>query len=472
MYECCLHTLRIFLLRMGWVAENAGPAFEPIAGIASRLKCRGQVLATTAVATYEVSIKEIGYRPEPYVVVDALMFADGKPIVEITDMSLQLSGTDIETFRAVWRRESLSEKKPAIFDTDRILAFAVGKPSVAFGEPYRVFDRERRIARLPGPPYQFLDRVTAIRAEPWIMTAGGIVETQYDVPPDAWYFQADRQHHMPFAVLLEVALQPCGWLAAYIGSALTSSLDLSFRNLGGAAVQYLPVLRDAGTLTTTVRITKAASSGGMIIQDFEFEVQNRGRTVYKGTTNFGFFSKASLAQQIGVREAKWVEPTADEKTRGQRFGFPADAPFPDLQLRMIDDIDLFVPDGGPHKLGSIAGRRTMDASDWFFKAHFYQDPVCPGSLGLESFLQLLKVIAFERWGGDAGSQFDVLSTVPHRWLYRGQVVPTNEQVHVQATVTAVDDAQRAIRADGFLSVDGLVIYQMNDFTLRMRTAPQ
>ena len=48
------------------------------------------------------------------------------------------------------------------------------------------------------------------------------VEAEYDVPPDAWYFAADRQARMPFAVLLEVALQPCGWLAAYVGSALTS----------------------------------------------------------------------------------------------------------------------------------------------------------------------------------------------------------------------------------------------------------
>ena len=31
------------------------------------------------------TIKEIGYRPEPYVIVDALMYADGKPIVEITE---------------------------------------------------------------------------------------------------------------------------------------------------------------------------------------------------------------------------------------------------------------------------------------------------------------------------------------------------------------------------------------------------
>ena len=54
------------------------------------------------------------------------------------------------------------------------------------------------------------------------MVAGGEIEARYDVPPDAWYFAAERQGRMPFAVLLEAALQPCGWLAAYLGSALTS----------------------------------------------------------------------------------------------------------------------------------------------------------------------------------------------------------------------------------------------------------
>ena len=57
---------------------------------------------------------------------------------------------------------------------------------------------------------------------------------------DAWYFAADRQPAMPFAVLLEVALQPCGWLAAYMGSALTSPDDLHFRNLGGQAASFGP----------------------------------------------------------------------------------------------------------------------------------------------------------------------------------------------------------------------------------------
>src|SRR5205085_438931 len=43
MYESCLHTLRIFLMRLGWVGEQDEVVCEPVPGVASRLKCRGQV---------------------------------------------------------------------------------------------------------------------------------------------------------------------------------------------------------------------------------------------------------------------------------------------------------------------------------------------------------------------------------------------------------------------------------------------
>src|SRR5262249_7849766 len=92
MYECCLHTLRIFLMRLGWIGEKSRVTCEPVPGIGSQLKCRGQVTATTRTVTYEVSIKELGYGPEPFAICDALMSADGKPIVEITNMSLRMAG--------------------------------------------------------------------------------------------------------------------------------------------------------------------------------------------------------------------------------------------------------------------------------------------------------------------------------------------------------------------------------------------
>ena len=67
----------------------------------------------------------------------------------------------------------------------------------------------------------------------------------------------------------------------------------------------------------------------------------------------------------------------------------------------------------------------VDPSEWFFKAHFYQDPVCPGSLGLESFIQLMKVAARERWKGASGRFESMALGQKHSWLYRGQVIPAN-----------------------------------------------
>jgi acyl transferase domain-containing protein/3-hydroxymyristoyl/3-hydroxydecanoyl-(acyl carrier protein) dehydratase len=102
MYECCLHTLRIFLMRLGWVGRRDRVAFEPVPGVANRLKCRGQITEATWRVTYEVTIKERGYRPEPYAIADALIIADGKPIVSVTDLALQLSGTRREELERLW----------------------------------------------------------------------------------------------------------------------------------------------------------------------------------------------------------------------------------------------------------------------------------------------------------------------------------------------------------------------------------
>jgi 3-hydroxymyristoyl/3-hydroxydecanoyl-(acyl carrier protein) dehydratase len=400
------------------------------------------------------------------------MYADGKPIVEMTNMSLRMTGLTREKLEAIWSPAQSPPvatgglPKPALYDSDRILAFSNGNPSEAFGEPYRVFDSERVIARLPGPPFQFLDRITAVTGEPFVLKAGAACEAQYDVPPEAWYFAANRCETMPFAVLLEVALQPCGWLAAYCGSALVSPEDLAFRNLGGKATQFRPVTPGTGMLTTTARMTSVSRSAGMVIQHYDTTVRDRGGVVYEGNTYFGFFSRRQLANQVGIRDAKVPWPGGQDAARAGRGELPREAPFPAPMLRMIDRIEAYLPDGGSKGLGLVVGRIAVDPSSWFFQAHFYQDPVWPGSLGLESFLQLLKYAAWERWGEPpAGGWQTVALGRPHAWNYRGQVVPTDKEVTVLLDVTAADDDARRLSANGFLTVDGRVVYQLTDFTL-------
>jgi len=132
---------------------------------------------------------------------------------------------------------------------------------------------------------------------------------------------------------------------------------------------------------------------------------------------------------------------------------------------------LFDAQGGVNGLGFIRGTVQVNPEAWFFKAHFYEDPVWPGSLGLESFIQLLKVVAVEQWGEEINlDQYDfevmALNEI-HHWIYRGQILPNDEKVTVQAVISEIDQDRKLIRADGFLTVDGRIIYQMNDFALRI-----
>ena len=176
-----------------------------------------------------------------------------------------MSGITREEIESAW-------KKKAGFDYDSILAFSTGKPSEAFGEPYKIFDEERIIARLPGPPYLFIDEITKIEPEQWVLKPDGWIEAEYEVQPDGWYFKANRIPAMPYCILLEIALQPCGWLAAYMGSALKSKKDLKFRNLGGKAVLHNQVLPDSKILKMRTRMTKVAEAGDMIIEHFDIQI--------------------------------------------------------------------------------------------------------------------------------------------------------------------------------------------------------
>jgi len=493
MYECCAHTLRIYLQRMGWVTEKTDVFYEPVKNVPATLKCRGPVTPTTAKVVYEIEIKEIGYRPEPYVIADAYMYADGHRIVFFRDMSLQMSGLTRDEIEFLWRNRNSGAQMPSsrpeqmpLFDRRHMLEFAEGQPSKAFGDPYAPYDTQRFIARLPRPPYLLIDRIVKAEPAPWVLKPDGWIEAECDIAPDAWYFKAERTPAAPISIILEIALQPCGWLAAYMGSALRSPNDLRFRNLGGSATLFDEVPPDAGTLTVRARLTNASEAADMIIEHFDFEVCCREKRIYNGKTYFGFFTRQALAQQEGIREAtQHAYVPAPESIRNgiaREFvdlaplapGDPAVDMAPTLALpaksiRMIDRIEVYIPDGGPDGLGFVRGTKTVDPAEWFFEAHFYQDPVCPGSLGIESFIQLLKFVALERWPQLENShRFGLLKEVEQTWIYRGQILPENKLVTVEAVITKIQEAPLpVIQADGYLKVDGLPIYKLENFGIAL-----
>lgn len=441
----------------------------------------------------KTTTEQITTPPDVEVVIGASLFGDVKSYQNqeksnsTTEISSDYKKHDINN--DTQNRQS----QPILFSKEQILECAVGSPSKAFGEKYREFDSEREIARLPGPPYCFMDRVIKIDAKQWQMASTGWIEAQFDMPYDGWYFRAGRTDYLPFCVLLEVALQPCGWLAAYCGSALKSNERLFFRNLGGEAQLFEPVKRvkkapiyyenissntsidmfnDYTTLTMRSKIISVSQAGGMIIQNFLMEVLIGDKYIYKGKTNFGFFTARSFASQTGIQNCALMEykllnnrdnPDQPDLVKSETkdcYGMPSKA------LLMVDTIDIMLSDGGTYGKGFIKGSKNIDPQEWFFKAHFYQDPVCPGSLGVESFLQIVKFYALNVWKYDPDKYDLVMNPHSHKWSYRGQIVPSCRKVEIYAHIKNIVN-NSSITADGLLYADGLCIYHMENFSMEL-----
>jgi len=81
----------------------------------------------------------------------------------------------------------------------------------------------------------------------------------------------------------------------------------------------------------------------------------------------------------------------------------------------------------------------------------------------------LKFAAGQRWPQLSGShRFATLTGRSHRWTYRGQILPGNKRVAVEASVTEVlDSPHPALVAEGYLSVDGLYIYHLEEFGIQL-----
>ena len=371
------------------------------------------------------------------------------------------------------------------FDYTSLLACAWGRPSTAFGEMYQPFDGPRTVARLPGPPYHFMSRIASIDGEMGRFQPGAVIETEYDIAPGAWYFDANGYPTMPYAVLLEAGLQPCGWLASFVGSALTDDRDLQFRNLDGTGTLHLEFLPDSGTLKNRVHLTATSSSGGVIIVRFRVEMFLGEDLAFEMDTAFGFFPKAAMANQVGL-------PPSDEER--QRYGTQEqtlvdltarpipyfDGPGPrlaDPRLLMIDRITAYDPEGGPAGLGYVRAVKDVNPAEWFFKAHFYQDPVQPGSLGIEALIQLLQFAMLHRGlleelGADIPNpRFESISTRhPMTWKYRGQVLPTNKLIGSELVIKEVgidEDGAVYALADAWLWVDDKRIYSAVDLGMRI-----
>jgi 3-oxoacyl-(acyl-carrier-protein) synthase/3-hydroxymyristoyl/3-hydroxydecanoyl-(acyl carrier protein) dehydratase/1-acyl-sn-glycerol-3-phosphate acyltransferase len=500
MFEGALQAMAFYLTALGFTLRRDGWRFEPVPDEKYVLRCRGQVTPASRRLVYEIHVRGVSSGPLPTLWADLLCTVDGLRAFHARRVGLRLvPDWPLEDWRRLGPRREQHDGAPIAlatlgglvdhvesrpvaavdgfaFDLASLYACAWGRPSSAFGTIYARFDGTRTTPRLPGPPYLFMSRVARVEGAMGAMSTGSAIVAEYDVPDRAWFFAENGAATMPLAVLMEAALQPCGWLASFTGCTLGSEQDLRFRNLDGTMTLHAEVAPGAGPLSTHARLTKLTQTTDMILVSFVVESSVGDARILEMTTTFGFFPEAAFADQPGLPSsdedrARLVEASDFHVDLRNAPRYTAGNPrLAGPMLRMLDRVTGFWPRGGRAGLGRLRAEKDVDPSEWFFKAHFFQDPVQPGSLGIEALTQLVQFWMLET--GSTGSRFEPLMVGrPVTWKYRGQVVPSSRRIttEIEIVETGTDERGRYAIARGSLWVDGKRIYEVHD--LGMRAVP-
>ena len=362
-----------------------------------------------------------------------------------------------------------------LFDTSQLVEFATRSMARCFGQEFAVYEG-RRHPRIPNGDLLLMSRVVEINGERGQFDRPASILTEYDVPPEAWFYRGQNFTSLPYSLWMEIALQPCGFLSAYLGTPLMHpEVDYYFRNLDGNA-RILDGMNVRGkTVSCAARVSSTIASDATIIQKFSFLVSCEGRRVFEGESIFGFFPPEGMANQVGLDGGKAAPARYESVGEGKLPGEWVDLTRPGgyitsqpsrpyehlagVQMHFLDRV--FIANDQP---AYLYGVRENDPQAWFYACHFFQDPVMPGSLGVEAILEALQLYALHS-GLSKRFRSPVFAPVldrPMVWKYRGQILPGHKQMKIEVNVTTIEEVEDRVILEGDASLwaDAVRIYEV------------
>ena len=142
--------------------------------------------------------------------------------------------------------------------------------------------------------------------------------------------------------------------------------------------------------------------------------------------------------------------------RGELFRQGPQLPLP--PMLMFDRISEIAEAGGEYGKGLVRAVLNVRPDVWFFPCHFKGDPVMPGCLGLDALWQMVGF--FLGWLGTPG-RGRALGVGEVK--LSGQVRPDVKEVVYGIDIKRVMRSKLVLGiADGWLSVDGSIIYRALD----------
>ena len=135
-------------------------------------------------------------------------------------------------------------------------------------------------------------------------------------------------------------------------------------------------------------------------------------------------------------------------SHGKLFG-PDCGRLPLSNMLMLDRIVQISADEGDYGKGRVVGELDLSPNQWFFKGHFKDDPIMPGSLGLDALWQALGF--FLSWTGYQGKG---RALGVGEVKFKKQILPTGRKLTYQVDIKKIVPNHSTLAlADGKVFVD-------------------
>lgn len=477
--EGCVQLLEFYMLYLGLQVNTRDARFQPIKNRPYTIRARGQIVPTDTQYSYRMEIIDVGVSPRPYARANFYIEMNGRIIVDFRDLGIEM----LEKQQTV-----VEELKPAMFVEKDINAFTTGSLSDCFGPDFDIYEG-RQAPRIPNGDLQLMSRVLRIDGERYDFSTPSSLISEYDVPVDVWFYTQSAYPSIPYSMIMEIALQPCGFLCTYMGATMIyPDATLCYRNLSADATLYFtPDLRGK-TITAWSELLDVSKFAETIVLNYNYSLQVDGQTFYEGITKFGYHTPESLKMQKGLDHGELIPPWSDREgmpiddaveidlrtddSQARYYSLKPDKPHYRLngpQLDFLDRVWIF-PGSGKYGQGYILATKAVDPTDWFYPCHFYQDPVMPGSLGVEGIIQAMRLFILQQ---DLGRKMKspCFTNLPGltKWKYRGQITPDNKTMDIEVHIKRIEVANGQINllADANLWKNKMRIYEVTDVALAL-----
>ncbi|HEX2418029.1 MAG TPA: beta-ketoacyl synthase N-terminal-like domain-containing protein, partial [Micromonosporaceae bacterium] len=297
--------LQTYAMYLGLHLVFPDAEFQSVPGLTTSVKVRGQITPATPEIRYEVEVIDVTLLPRPTVIADITVYDGDKPIISMQNFGVQVREKPGTAYRPgpggvppfLGRRNLAGE--PAFINELHLAHAAKGDLGTAMGPEFDVYANSRA-PHIPNSEFQFVDRIMKLEGTRGQLKGGSRMVTEYDSPPEAWYYAQNSTATMPNCVLMETSLQAAILCGYYLGATLDApDKQFSIRNLDGTA----SLVRDIDLRGKTIRHDSTmlfSSAAGDVLQKFRYELSADGEVFYRGESLFGYHTAASLGQQAGL----------------------------------------------------------------------------------------------------------------------------------------------------------------------------